>query len=35
MNGKTLFAFATGVIVGVAGAWVYFNKKYFGHYVDT
>ena len=30
MNGKTLFAFATGVIVGAAGAWVYFNKKYFG-----
>lgn len=30
MNGKTLFAFVTGTVVGAAGAWVYFNKKYFG-----
>ncbi|MBO7450305.1 MAG: hypothetical protein J6U54_08025 [Clostridiales bacterium] len=34
MNGKTFFAFVTGAIVGAAGAWVYFNKKYFGGSTD-
>lgn len=30
MNGKTFFAFVTGAVFGAAGAWLYFNKKYFG-----
>lgn len=30
MNGKTLFAFVVGAAIGAAGAYVYFNKKYFG-----
>ena len=30
MNGKTFFAFVIGAAVGVAGAWYYFNKRYFG-----
>ena len=30
MNGKSLFSFLVGAAVGAVGAWVYFNKRYFG-----
>lgn len=30
MNGKTFLAFLAGAAIGAAGAWYYFNKKYYG-----
>lgn len=29
MNGKTLFAFVAGAVVGAVGSWYYLNKKYY------